>query len=110
MWWVGLSTQTIWVDVVGCGVLTSVSETRDQRKMGELRAEESGRCPRGERDLPENMRGSCMLELAVTAETLDLSSDKGFEPQIWLTAGGSGLQACEFPLLQREPSNSSFIL
>lgn len=37
MLWVGLSTQIIWVDVAGCVVLASVSETRDQRKMGELR-------------------------------------------------------------------------
>lgn len=67
MRWVGLSIQIIWVDVVSCVVLASVSETRDQRKMGKLRArklQRQGRCLRGERGLPENMEGSYMLEPA----------------------------------------------
>lgn len=44
MVWAGLSTQVIWVDVGrsvvlgGSVVLASVNETRDQRKMGKLRA------------------------------------------------------------------------
>lgn len=38
MLWAGLSTQIIWVDVVGSVVLASVNETRDQRKMGKLKA------------------------------------------------------------------------
>lgn len=103
------------MDIVGCVVLASVSETRDQKKMGEFRAREPkswGGAPEEEgtfwgHEWITHFRAGRTAETADSRKQLRVRN----QPQSWLMSRRVGRDSRQVgflsSLLQREPSNSA---